>query len=452
MTPTALFLTAFLCTAAPAPGADASGHHPRVVVIGLDGASLNMIGPLAQAGAIPNTAALISGGASGDLASIWPLRTPQVWTTLATGKYPGQHGIWDHYTNTKYNPPPMRTKDKQRFTSKQRRAKALWNIADEAGLKTLTVGWIASWPAEKLDHGIMAAPIVRMNPAKQVSIKGSFWRDANQQVYPKSKWATVKPLIVERDDLSAEDVREFADLPAANSPLYRLPNMTRYVGALKWSVARARTVEAISLGLLKEADPDVLMLYFQCSDSLLHRFWIFKESEEEIRARLSHHKISPAHVSELTRRFGRVVEACYRDLDARIGRILAAARGPETLVVLVSDHGFGPAPVPHPDPKEPYGGNHRDDGVIIAAGPGIAAGRKISGASVLDIAPSLLYHLGQPVADDMRGRLIPELFAEDALVRRPLQRVPSYEKKPQLKIPFIQGWPSRSERPLAADR
>ena len=301
-------------------------------------------------------------------------------------------------------------------------------------------------------NGIIAAPPVLQDPKRQVSIKGTFWRDGRQQVWPARLWGKVKPLIVETSDISAEGVRPFAELPADDDPIYELPFLRRYVHALKWSLARARSVEAITLALGRERPADVVMTYFQCSDSLLHRFWVFQQPVAEIEARLAHHGIPTTHAAELKRRFGNVVAACYRDLDERIGRLQGALAGPQTLVLVISDHGFGPAPEPHPDPNEPYGGNHRDQGILIAAGAGVRPGSRVEGASVLDIVPTVLYALGLAVADDMGGEVLAALFPPGELERRPPARIPTYEAQPQLEVPFAEGYPPRRDRPLAADR
>ena len=51
-------------------------------------------------------------------------------------------------------------------------------------------------------------------------------------------------------------------------------------------------------------------------------------------------------------------------------------------------------------------GNHLDDGIILAMGPGVRAGALIRDVSILDITPSILHHLGLPVASDMPGKVI----------------------------------------------
>jgi hypothetical protein len=344
----------------------AAPSHPRVVVIGLDGASLNLVEAYVTAGVTPNLGALITQGASGELASYWPLRTPQVWTSIVTGKLPGQHGLWDHVSNSAYNPPPFRSQLKKQLTSKERRSRALWEILSERGLHTLSVGWISSWPAERLDRAVIAAPAMLGDDPRQSSIKGSFWRDAPGQIEPSALWPVLRGAITEPQEITTQELARFADVPPRGHLLYALPFLERYVYTLRWSLARAKTVEAATLALLSRQTPDVLLTYFQCSDSLLHRFWIFQKSVEDIRARLDGHAIPSALAPELKQRFGGVVEACYRDIDERVGRILSAARGPDTMVLIVSDHGFGEAPVPHPSRDEPYGGNHRDNGLLIA--------------------------------------------------------------------------------------
>ena len=66
----------------------------EVVLIGVDGVSLNLLQPMIEKGVTPVLGDLVKRGSSGPLTSIWPLRTPQVWTSMVTGKYPGQHGVW----------------------------------------------------------------------------------------------------------------------------------------------------------------------------------------------------------------------------------------------------------------------------------------------------------------------------------------------------------------------
>lgn len=435
--------------AKPATVAAATAHPAKVVIIGLDGVSLNVLVPFAEQGVTPVLGRLLLEGARGDLDVIWPLRTPQVWTSAVTGKLPGQHGIWDHKSNTYFNPPEVRTKKARRVTSTERRSKALWTLLDNAGIPTLTVGWMASWPAEKLKHGVMVAPIELVGDPRQTTIKGSFFRDAPKLVAPARMTDQVRKAIVEPADVRPEDLKEFADLPAKDSPLLEMPRLERYIYALSWSLARARSVEAITLALAPEAKADVVSAYFQCTDSLLHRFWIFSEGEAATRERLQTHKLPTKHTAELVRRFKGVIEACYRDVDARVGRILDAVRGPNTVVLVVSDHGFGSATKPHRLAAEPYSGDHLDQGVILAAGPGIVKRGRVEGISILDLTPTVLQLLGRPAAKDMRGQVARQLFAKPPSIVKP---VATYEERPQLDAIFPKGYPPRMVPPRPVKR
>ena len=57
----------------------------EVVVIGVDGVSFNLLSPMIEKGVTPVLGELVKRGTSGPLTSIWPLRTPQVWTSMVTG-------------------------------------------------------------------------------------------------------------------------------------------------------------------------------------------------------------------------------------------------------------------------------------------------------------------------------------------------------------------------------
>jgi predicted AlkP superfamily phosphohydrolase/phosphomutase len=65
-------------------------------------------------------------------------------------------------------------------------------------------------------------------------------------------------------------------------------------------------------------------------------------------------------------------------------------------------------------------GFHRLDGVLIAKGPGIRAGVKLEGATLVDLAPTILYLMGSRVPDDMDGRVLTELFEKGVVEAHPV--------------------------------
>ena len=73
------------------------GAAPRVVLVGLDGASWSVIDPLVEAGRMPNLKALLKRGVHAELETVEPVISPVVWTSIATGQPPETHGIGDFF-------------------------------------------------------------------------------------------------------------------------------------------------------------------------------------------------------------------------------------------------------------------------------------------------------------------------------------------------------------------
>ena len=118
-------------------------------------------------------------------------------------------------------------------------------------------------------------------------------------------------------------------------------------------------------------------------------------------------------------------------IDDYIGELRAYAE-PGTAFLIISDHGM--ERVIKEGSEALHSGSHAQkhpDGIIIFSGPGIKAqpSKMIEGATILDLTPTILYYLGLPVAEDMDGKVLRELFTEDFLKSRPLKLIPTYEKK-----------------------
>ena len=94
----------------------------KVFVIGLDGATLDIIKPLAKEGKLPNFAKLMKTGSYGILKSAIPPITPCAWTSFATGKHPSKHGLYDF---NHMEGDPLKQKSVNRTFI---RAKSIWKI------------------------------------------------------------------------------------------------------------------------------------------------------------------------------------------------------------------------------------------------------------------------------------------------------------------------------------
>src|SRR5262245_21938110 len=103
-----------------------SERNIPILLVGLDGADWDVIRPMIRAGRLPNLHNLSEEGASGDLLSEPPLLSPILWTTIATGKPPTQHGITSFVVDrkgTEGGALPVQ--------STERKCRALWNISSE---------------------------------------------------------------------------------------------------------------------------------------------------------------------------------------------------------------------------------------------------------------------------------------------------------------------------------
>ena len=75
----------------------------RVFVLGLDGATWDVLRPLVQQGHLPRLARLMEQGAAGTLRSVFPPLSPVAWTAVMTGKNSGKHGIFE-FLESAHNP------------------------------------------------------------------------------------------------------------------------------------------------------------------------------------------------------------------------------------------------------------------------------------------------------------------------------------------------------------
>jgi arylsulfatase A-like enzyme len=132
--------------------------------------------------------------------------------------------------------------------------------------------------------------------------------------------------------------------------------------------------------------------------------------------------------------YASVLEAVYIHEDRRLGRFLQRA-GPDTVVIVVSDHGFqfrnygfyhyalGPPGARAPGSVETLA----PPGVVFLWGPPIRAGVKLDNAGVFDVTPTALYLMGLPVGEDMDGRVLVEAISPEVLAARPVEWTPTHD-------------------------
>lgn len=115
----------------------------RAVIMGMDGASFELVEHMVREGHTPNIARLIERGASRGMWGVFPTLTPPGWTALTTGAWPGTHGVLDFNIHL----PGRRLDDPEwGINTALCQAEYLWNTAERAGRIPILVKWEMSWP------------------------------------------------------------------------------------------------------------------------------------------------------------------------------------------------------------------------------------------------------------------------------------------------------------------
>ncbi|MDZ7334040.1 MAG: alkaline phosphatase family protein [candidate division KSB1 bacterium] len=122
----------------------------RVVIIGLEGATFNLIHPLINRNSLPFFQKLMGKASYGIVKSNLPLNSACNWTSLFTGMNPGKHNIYDYlrYDNGSYQP--------DLIGSDSFKAPLLWNIASANNVQTILLNAPIATCPEPL-NGIMVS-------------------------------------------------------------------------------------------------------------------------------------------------------------------------------------------------------------------------------------------------------------------------------------------------------
>jgi predicted AlkP superfamily phosphohydrolase/phosphomutase/Flp pilus assembly protein TadD len=386
----------------------ACGSEPersRVLVLGLDGLDPQTVDLLMSEGRLPNLAKIRQEGAYGRLISQKPLLSPIIWTTIATGKTPDQHGI-GHFVALSEE-----TGEELPATSAMRRVKALWNIASDAGLEVATVGWWATWPPEEV-----RGAVVSDHTAYHFLFEDGFTggEETENKTHPPELLAEIEPFLVRPGDLAPEELATFVTV--SEEELARPFDFQDDLAHFKWAYATAKSYRDVGLHLWRTRQPDLALIYVEGTDSTSHLFGHLFRAEG-----------LAGELAEQQRRFGRAVEEMYAFADRLVGEVMAAMDERTTLLV-VSDHGFELG-VLHDDPSKTRDLRrvserfHRLEGVIYVYGHRVRRAR-LDRPSIVDVAPTVLALLGLPVARDMPGRVLGEAFGRDAPAK---ERIATYE-------------------------
>jgi len=395
----------------------------RVLLIGLDGADWDTIGPLMGAGRLPHLKALLDAGAYGPLRSYDPMISPLLWTTMVTGVGPDAHGVAD------FQAIDEATGRRVPITSRFRRVKALWNILSDAGKSSAFVAWWASYPAEKVE-GFQVSNLVVFQTLRP-SAPGA--TPPTGLTYPPEYFDQVLPSLQTAGDLTYEEVTPILHIgraefeaglrdvlkPATSDEDKENRKLAQRPVPLAISILAGSKNYAAITSDLAARHLDLTAVYFEGIDMMGHRF------QHCMPPRMA---ICP---EQDYRRYRDAVTGFYVRQDELIGRIVRAA-GPGTTVMIVSDHGFKtgasrPLDVLPFTTEQPVEW-HRENGIFILSGPGSGRGRLAPRATLFDVMPTLLYLLGLPASEEMPGSVLFEAIDPGFAAAHGARTIPSYER------------------------
>ncbi len=367
-------------------------QRPKLWVIGLDSATLDAILPLAGQGRLPFLATVLQSGAYGRLSTLVPTRRDAMWATLATGKYPFKHGI----TGRRAFPAPFLAPGARldllpsglSFTRwgtlgqkplpagiPGREALALWEILPRLGVPAGVVGWPATQPEE--------------GEATFALTDGDF--------LPASRAAG--PALLARFG------------PRAPSSL-----LTALDGDLR------RQSAALALAGRNPQAQAVFLLLPGLRE--VSRRWFGGFSAVQLEGEPK---------EEASRAANERVVAYYEWLDDQLAAVWQRETGPRLLAV-VSSYGVNPQGGwrrvwGQMSPGAALGGEFQGgpDGVLLLYGEGIRPGALLTGARLVDVAPTLLYGLGFPLSRELDGQVLTAAFDKRFLASNPVAFFPSYE-------------------------
>jgi predicted AlkP superfamily phosphohydrolase/phosphomutase len=263
------------------------------MVIGLDGVPLGLIRNWAEEGKLPTFRRLMERGVVGQLRSTVPPTSGPSWSTFMTGKNPGKTGIYDflYRRDGTYHFPPV--------NASLRDGESLWRLLSTQGNKVGVVNVPISYPVEEV-NGYMISGWMTPYAAQDFSYPPDLWRELRDEIgyyaiYPTETFAE------SRRESFFKACEDLLDL-------------------------RSRTV----FHLMEKYPTDFFMVVLFDTDRVLHQLW---------------HYLDPSHPwrtpGDGTDRSSEVVRY-FQLVDEKVGQILERA-DEDTLVIVLSDHGMGPA-------------------------------------------------------------------------------------------------------------
>jgi predicted AlkP superfamily phosphohydrolase/phosphomutase len=266
----------------------------RTLVIGLDGATFDLIKPWAAEGRLPALSHIINQGAHAALESTLPPMTAPAWTSFATGTNPGQHRLYDWIAREpgSYRFSPI--------TALDGTAPTIYKLLSQAGRRVCALNVPMTYPAQPV-NGVMVAGM----PAPEIN---------KMLTYPEGLYEEILSQVGDYI-LYPDPGQAYSDagIKAFLERLYRCTEL------------RISTFDY----LRQRDDWDFAMMVFNGTDTISHALWKYMD------------KNHPLHDKRLAAKFGHAIRDYYVHIDAYLSGVIETLED-DTTLILMSDHGFGP--------------------------------------------------------------------------------------------------------------
>ncbi|WXG40375.1 MAG: alkaline phosphatase family protein [Candidatus Freyarchaeum deiterrae] len=257
----------------------------KVLVIGLDGATWNILLPLVEQGKLPTFRRLMEKGVWGNLQSTYPFSTAPAWKSYSTGKNPGKLGLYS-WCGFDVKNPELKVMYSDPFQSKE-----IWDYLGEQDLTSGVINLPLSCPPRRI---------------KGFIVSGFPMSDSADYTFPKD----LKKTLVEKYDYKINPSEYTLD------PRRQLPRKNKLVSEVEDLIKKRF---AATKYLIQSYSPDFTHITLFYTDAIQHFFWKEMEDRDE--------------------RFGGVIEKIWKVIDAEIGKLLNQL-GKDTNILIMSDHGF----------------------------------------------------------------------------------------------------------------
>ena len=471
------------------------GKPNPIIVVGIDGGEWKVIRRLWAEGRLPHLKQIAERGTTATLRTAYN-SSPVIWTTIATGVTPREHGITDFVVPTPQGDVPI--------SSDVRKVPAIWNMLTQAGRRVAVLGWWGSWPAEEVNGVVVTDRALldlerRVSPAsylpkflaevRQAREEPSLFRDDDEsemrdRVIAKSAVTLAgegfdlllvyfrSPDIVSHNHWKHYEPGAFEDVDPRElaAHRHRVPSsyeaVDQALGRILAVAPKNSNVLVISDHGFHAARPEEIKLLLDM-DAVLEKIGYLRRNAgntgavDFARTRIytygspSFRQVKLVRFSLAGRERGGQVkpgerEALQRQLAEDLAAVTYESGAPVFTVrnarpreiregadfaVVVETEGVTPAlrvrgerfPGAIESLSRISGTHTRNThGILLAAGPDIDPEAKLEGIRIHDIAPTLLYGLGLPVAESFAGKPRIDLFSPEFREDHPVRTIPSW--------------------------